>query len=146
VDHVVPVLPAVASIIANRPKAGKYVFSTNGGRTPFSGFSKAKSALDARIIPHRKSAGLKQMQKWQTHDLRRTARSLMSRCGVSADTGERVLGHLLPGVRKVYDRHDYFEEKQDALRKLEALVQTIVLLPLDNVVTIRGNNRSILKS
>jgi integrase len=32
------------------------------------------------------------------HDLRRTARSLLSRTGVRPDIAERVLGHAIAGV------------------------------------------------
>ncbi len=46
----------------------------------------------------------------------------MSRAGVSSDIAERVLGHVIPGVRGVYDRHEYLAEKQDALDKLAVLV------------------------
>jgi integrase len=48
------------------------------------------------------------------HDLRRTARSLMSRAGVNADIAERCLGHVIPGVRGIYDRHEYHREKAHA--------------------------------
>jgi integrase len=58
------------------------------------------------------------MPPWVLHDLRRTARTLMSRAGVLADIAERVLGHVIPGVRGVYDRWAYLEEKRDALERL----------------------------
>ena len=35
----------------------------------------------------------------------------MSRAGVRPDIAERVLGHIIPGVEGVYDRHHYTEEK-----------------------------------
>ena len=39
----------------------------------------------------------------------------MSRAKVLADHAELVLGHVIPGVRGVYDRHQYVEERRDAL-------------------------------
>lgn len=72
------------------------------------------------------------------HDLRRTARSLMSRAEVRPDIAERVLGHAIGGVAGVYDRHAYASEKADALRRLAALVGTIINPPVDNVVALRG--------
>jgi integrase len=84
----------------------------------------------ARMVDDfRKAAGL---PHWQTHDLRRTARSLMSRAGVQTEISEMVLGHALQGVRKTYDRHEYFDEKAQALAKLAALIERIVN-PSDNV-------------
>jgi len=50
---------------------------------------------------------------WTIHDLRRTARSLMSQAGVAPDHAERALGHVIGGVRGVYDRHAY---RTDLLR------------------------------
>ena len=67
-----------------------------------------------------------ELAPWRIHDLRRTARSLMSRAGVQPDIGERVLGHVIPGVRGVYDRHTYLEEKREALKLLSALVFNIL--------------------
>ena len=66
------------------------------------------------------------MPRWVLHDLRRTARSLMSRAGVPSDIAERVLGHAIGGVRAVYDRHDFLVEKADALEKLAALLDRII--------------------
>ena len=60
------------------------------------------------------------------HDLRRTARSLMSRAGVSGDHAERVMGHVIGGVEGIYDRHSYRDEKADALRRLAGLIDAIV--------------------
>ena len=42
----------------------------------------------------------------------------MRGAGESSDHAERVLGHVIPGVRGVYDRHEYAAEKLDALEKL----------------------------
>jgi hypothetical protein len=44
------------------------------------------------------------------------------------------MGHAIPGVEGVYDRHAYFEEKAIALAKLAALVERIVNPPEGDVV------------
>ena len=36
------------------------------------------------------------------------------------------MGHVIPGVEGVYDRHAYFDEKAHALAKLAALIENIV--------------------
>ncbi len=69
------------------------------------------------------------MPNWTLHDLRRTARSLMSRAGVTPHTAERVLGHTIKGVEGTYDRHPYDPEKAHALEVLAALVERIVNPP-----------------
>ena len=71
----------------------------------------------------------KDMPHWQLHDLRRTARSLMSRASVTPHISERVLGHTIKGVEGTYDRHSYESEKGHALQALAALVGLIVNPP-----------------
>jgi hypothetical protein len=44
------------------------------------------------------------------------------------------MGHAIPGVEGIYDRHSYRDEKADALRRLAALIETIPHPPVDNVV------------
>lgn len=87
-QHTLPILPVVADLIGPRPdyKRAEFVFSTRKGTTQFSGFSKTKAALDKRINALRKDAGLKPISSWRIHDLRRTARSLMSRAAASPVT------------------------------------------------------------
>ena len=77
---------------------------------------------------------------WVIHDLRRTARSLMSRAGVRPNIGERVLGHVIGGVEGVYDRHAYKGEKAGALAQLAALIAGIID-PRTNVVPIGKRKR-----
>jgi len=107
-DHAVPLTSAVMAVIGGEPrdaKARPYLFSTLGGTTPFSGFSKAKSALDEQIAKIRKADGREPMPPWKLHDLRRTAKTLMLRAGVRPDISERVLSHVIGGVEGVYDRY-----------------------------------------
>jgi integrase len=77
------------------------------------------------------------MPAWRHHDLRRTARSLMSRASVPTDHAERVLGHSMPGIRGIYDRHPFSNEKRDALQRLAALVRSIVEPAGRNVAPLR---------
>ncbi len=122
-EHVVPLTDKVVALIG--PQRNGFVFSSDGGRTAFKGFSKAKAALDAKLAEIRKRDGRMPMAPWVFHDLRRTARSLMARAGVRADHAERVLAHVIPGVRGTYDGTIY-KEKREALEKLGALVDRIL--------------------
>jgi hypothetical protein len=49
----------------------------------------------------------------------------MARARVADNVAERVLGHAIPGVHGIYNRHAYFDEKADALARLATLVETI---------------------
>jgi hypothetical protein len=60
----------------------------------------------------------------------------MTRAGVPPDHAERALGHVIGGVRGVYDRHGYFEEKRQAFEALAAQIGR-VLDPQPNVVPMR---------
>jgi integrase len=126
--------PIVRELIQAEPRiAGNpYVFAAGHGRGPFNSFSQRKQELDNKLPA---------MPPWVLHDLRRTARSLMARAGVLPHICERVLGHAIPGVEGVYDRHEYNEEKAVALAKLAQLVETIVNPPTGNVVAIRRRKR-----
>ena len=108
----------------------RYVFSTDGKR-PVSGFGKFKSKFDT-------AAGV---TGWTLHDCRRTARSLLSRAGVSSDHAEQCLGHVIPGVRGTYDRHAYYNEKKRAYEALAAQIERIANPPLDNITPLRRRRR-----
>jgi hypothetical protein len=62
----------------------------------------------------------------------------MSRAGVPSDHAERALGHLIGGVRGVYDRHEYHREKKQAFDALAAMVERIVNPPASNITALRG--------
>jgi integrase len=122
-DHLVPLSTAAQAVLAKLPSKA-FIFTTDGGKTPISGFSKFKRAFDKAAGP---------LPNWTLHDLRRTARSLMSRAGVPSDHAERALGHTMAGVRGTYDRHEFYEEKREAFEALAALIERIVD-PQPNVV------------
>ena len=73
------------------------------------------------------------MPRWTIHDLRRTARSLMAAAGVTTLHAELVMGHKQGGVAGIYDRHDYLDEKADALLRLANRIRDIVTPPPSNV-------------
>jgi len=144
-DHVVPLAKEARALIGEKPaRADKawFVFSTSksgadremqlDGAVAFSGFSKAKAELDKTLAAIREREGRAPIQNWTLHDLRRTARSLMSRAKVPTDHAERAIGHVIGGVRETYDRYEYFDEKREAFEALAALVSRI-LNPTANV-------------
>jgi integrase len=121
-EMVLPLSKAAQAILAKLPDLGPFLFSLNG-RNPIGGLTEHKTNLDK----------LSGVTGWRIHDTRRTARSLMSRAGVDADIAERCLGHVIGGVRGVYDQHKYIEEMRLAFEKLAALIESIVN-PQENVV------------
>jgi len=135
VDLVRPLSAAARSVLELVPAlAGcDYVFSTDA-RNPISGFSRFKQRID-------KACGV---TGWTLHDLRRTARSLMSRAGVNSDHAERCLGHVITGVRGTYDRHEYADEKQRAYEALAGQIDRVVN-PRDNVIALAAREASVMR-
>ena len=129
-DLVRPLSKKALTLIASQPRIGgsPFVFSVSG-KGPIASLSRYKRDLDD-------AAGV--AENWTLHDLRRTARSLMSRAGVNSDHAERCLGHVIGGVRGTYDRHEYLAEKRHAFEALAAQVERIVTPPPDNVTRLRG--------
>jgi integrase len=115
-DTLIPLSAAAQRIVATQPiLAGDHVFSATGERA-LGGFDDRKAEFD-------EASGV---ANYRLHDLRRTSRTLLSRAGISADIGERCLGHALVGVRGTYDRHAYESEKRDAFEALAKLIERIV--------------------
>jgi integrase len=134
--HAIPLSAKALEIINGLNKVGEepnFVFTTTG-ETPVSGFSRAKTNLDALMLEELKRNAASnerdkaKLEPWVIHDLRRTVRTNLSRLGVSAEISERVLGHAVPGLRGVYDRHDFLPEMRQALERwskyLIALIST----------------------
>jgi integrase len=122
-----PLSKLALSILDGLPRieGNPYVF-TLGSRL-LGGHSRFKRQLDAK---------LQFAQQWQVHDLRRCARSLLSRAGVANDIAEMCLGHVLPGIRATYDKFKYVEQKRHAFESLAALIENIIN-PQANVVALR---------
>ena len=112
-----PLSNATMKVLAEIPRIEgcDFPFSTDG-RHPISGFSTFKLRFDMECG----------VRGWRLHDLRRTARSLLSRAGVDPDLAERCLGHAIIGVRGVYDRHRYLEEMRHAFERLASQIDRIV--------------------
>jgi integrase len=136
--HVVP-LPAMAlAILDALPRIGDSdIIFTTTGRTPSSGYSKAKAALDSRMLTELRKASEERgenparvtLPPWRLHDLRRSARSRWSAIGIDHDIAERLLGHVIGGIRRVYDAHSYLPEKRAAADRWAAHLQAILNPP-----------------
>jgi integrase len=125
------------------------VFSSRA-KTPFSGFSKSKTALDKAVLAAmqkraKKGEKVEPIPNWTLHDLRRTAKTMMARAGVRPDISERVLGHAIAGVEGTYDRHSYADEKREALEQLAEMIERI-LNPLQANITMLAERRSKAQS
>jgi integrase len=132
-DTLIPLSKAAQRIIAAQPQLGDFVF-TSSGACALGGFALRKATFD-------KACGV---VGWTIHDLRRTSRTLLSKVGISADIAEMCLGHVIAGVRSVYDRHSFEAEKRAAFEALSAMITRVVRGPEQKVTDLaieRGKRR-----
>jgi len=143
--HIVPLCPGMVAELDNMaltkqvaqkdpdpdsarwPKTG-FVLTTTG-RTPISGMTKAKKALDDAVNKASADTGEKPLEPWRIHDLRRTMATGLQRLGVRFEVTEATLNHVSgakAGVAGIYQRHDWREEKRAALEAWAAHVAEIV--------------------
>jgi hypothetical protein len=69
-----------------------------------------------RLLPRFLAYGI---DAFLPHDLRRAGRTLLGRLKLSPFIGERVINHSKSVLEETYDLWDYFDEKRDALERLE---------------------------
>ncbi|MFW5833431.1 MAG: tyrosine-type recombinase/integrase [Pseudomonadota bacterium] len=129
-QHAVPLTSAALELIQAVPARNDrdLVFGMRIGG--FSGYSKAKKLLDARILRARQEtlakaglddAGAAPMAEWRLHDLRRTVVSGMSRLRVPFDVRERFVNHVSgpsrAGIAGVYDVEELLDERRKAAER-----------------------------
>lgn len=123
-EHTIPLSKEVREILDGLPRieSSSYLFTTTG-KTPVSGFTRAKERLD-RSMTQKNDASCEVDQQpvslspFTIHDLRRTAASGMASLRFPPHVVEAVLNHksgTRRGVAGVYNRFDYAEEKRAAL-------------------------------
>jgi integrase len=113
-EHVVPLSAPVVEIIAALPRFDSdFLFSA--GKTPPSGFSKAKPRLDKAGAEVLGAGGL---PHWVLHDIRRSVATGMGNLGVDVVVIERCLNHIsgsFGGIVGIYQRQKYLAEIRGAL-------------------------------
>ena len=133
-SHDVPLSPLAVEILDGLPKRGAHVFTTlRRGDRPISGFSRAKKQVDQ----------ISSVTGWVIHDLRRTAATGIAALKVPAVVCAKLLNHSdrsVQGITAIYNRHEYAEEKRDALNAWANKVKSIVTQGGDdNVVQLRAS-------
>ena len=120
ITHEISLLAAIAAALPERPEnAEGCVFGRRG--SGFSGWSKGKRALDARIV----EAGTT-MSPWTLHDLRRTFSTRLHDAGVEPLVVEALLAHKQQGVAGVYNRASFREAKRAALARWHEILSGVI--------------------
>lgn len=146
--HDVPLSEAAGGVLKaiDRIKGSAgYIFTTTG-RSPVSGFFKARATLAEAMeqIAAKERGEPVDIPRWTFHDLRRTAATGMARLGIPVRVTEAVLNHVSGtggGIVAVYQRHDFADEKRQALDAWARYVMQLVEGKADNVVPIAEARR-----
>ena len=120
--HVAPLVPTAVAVLAELPEGGDRYFSN----TECKGLI---GLLDKLGVGNA-----------QPKDLQRTVRTRLAMLNVWPDTAERIQGHALPGIRGVYDRHDYFSQKYEALQRWESALLAIIAVEPKTVILFKGTS------
>ena len=118
---VFPLGPLAWRIIEQQPRVTDHVFARTDLARP-------KARLDAAMQPD---------ASWVTHDLRRVARSLLSRARVPQEIAELCLHHLPAAMVRRYNKYQYLDEKREAFGKLEREIDLILNPPAADVLPFR---------
>lgn len=124
-QNVVPLASQVMDIINEMRKI-------NGGRTHVFQSTARKRDMPIQHLQYaaRRVAKASQVSDFRIHDLRRTAATFMAISGVERTVLGKILNHKsLAGdssVTAIYDRHDYLDEKKEALENWGNNLEQIV--------------------
>jgi integrase len=128
--HLIPLSEPALAIIEGMPrKEGDYVFGRHGAGG-FVGWSKGKTQLDKRIAAARRQAGLKPMEPWVLHDLRRALSTRLNELGIcEPHVVEAILNHVSghrAGVAGTYNHAQYISQKREALDKWASRINGLI--------------------
>jgi integrase len=146
----VPLTEKIIDVLDALPrfKSGDFLFSHSHGKRPLkpNQFSDIKERLDAIMLEELKQMATEAgkdakritLPDFVNHDIRRSVRTHLSALRIGEEVREAVLAHVRPGIKGVYDQHQYLEEKREALTLWNARLWSIVQPPPDNVVEMRA--------
>ena len=129
--HEMPLPPLALAVLAEAPRREGRDLVFGSGVGGFSGWSRAKAELDARMLAAlRETNGPKaKLMPWRLHDLRRTVATRMADLGVQPHVVEAVLNHVSgskAGVAGIYNRASYGPEKRSTLALWAGHVEGLV--------------------
>ncbi|RZG71409.1 DUF4102 domain-containing protein [Acinetobacter wuhouensis] len=116
-DQIIEILKELKTIAGNEP----YVFVGRQSGTHFShnAFNTSqKNALRLTDIPD-----------FTIHDLRRTASTHLNEQGFNRDAIEKCLNHSAVGVRAVYNKAEYAEERKEMMQKWSDFIFSVIYEP-----------------
>jgi integrase len=136
-DHKVPLTQIALDLLGEARRLAK------GSEWLFpSPTAKHGASIDDRAMARAVKRNLTHfgIEPFVPHDLRRTARTRFAELGVNDVIAERVLGHTLQGIARVYNHHDYGAEKRQALEAWEQKLRSLTAGDTGTVVLLRASS------
>ena len=121
VQHEAPLTGLMKMVLSAQPRMTSDLVFPNRSDARMIGWT----SLVAKAI---KLSGV----EFRLHDLRRTTRTLMSRCGVSEEIAELAIGHVRSGLVGVYNKDQAWPARIDAFEKVSAHVAAVIATSADN--------------
>jgi integrase len=100
------------------------VFPTRTGTLRKMSLFDAQQVLNVAMTAELAKLG-RELEHWTPHDLRRSVASGMARIGIDTTVADKVLGHVIPGVPGIYQRHHFWNERKAALDLWAAHVERL---------------------
>jgi integrase len=97
----------------------------------------AVDTINAALTNHIRPL-MKYCEPFSPHDFRRTARTHLEALGVMPHVAERCLNHKVKGVKGIYNRHDYFDERRVGLQARADLLAELEKDDADKVIPLKG--------
>lgn len=118
VAHELPMTSAMRVVLASQSRSTKLVFPSTrrtSVETKLSGWTQlVAGAVRASSV------------NFKLHDLRRTTRTLMSRCGVSEEIAELAIGHARSGLVALYNKDQAWPARADAFERVSAHIANVI--------------------
>lgn len=153
--HAVPLTPLMQAVLSAQPRgsgAGKKKLvpvkgkaakaKLKGGNDLIFRSSKTDGPISGwnRLLP--RAATLSEVE-FRLHDLRRTARTLLSQIGVAEDIAELCIGHRRADLVARYNKDDAWPQRVEAFKLLDAKLASIVSHGPGNVVALSAKREAV---
>lgn len=114
--HIVP-LPrqAITILTTIHPDGNNAEPVANHSTWVFPGLA-GKPLSDSTLNEALKACNWFGLQRFTVHDFRRTASTILHEQGWNTDVIEKALNHTMPGVRGIYNRAEYLDQRREMLQ------------------------------
>lgn len=126
--HVVPLSRQVLAILKERKKPSGGIGLVLPGRDPRKGLS---TGTLHGSMDRNKNFGI---ARFTPHDFRRTASTILHEQGWNTDVIEKALNHSMQGVRGIYNKAQYLDQRREMLQSwadyIDALKKSAKIVPI----------------